>query len=489
MADIDLSYNSHRIIINPDRISRNSFWILLGLVSSTLISFVTIFFLTRYLGPERFGIYSLALSVAGLFLPMADLGLDLHMTRAISSIPSTIRDEISKTLSAKLFLITAFMLLTISTAFILGYSANVIIYISLFAISYLLGSVAQTFVGALRAIQKMKFESLAMFIGRAVGMTGVIVLILIKGALLTIILAHLVGSLVNLLSSLFFLKTQIMAFNFRIDYEALGGRLKGALPFGLTAVFVAVYFKIDTVILSKLTNEAVVGLYNGAQNFVLASMMLSTPLVVALFPVLASTYDRSKSEANNIFRQGLKYSLLLGLLLGTGFLLMAEPIVDLAYGREFSGSISILEIMAISIPLIFATGIVGNSMGAVGFQLRVCIVTLICMIFNIVVNLILIPRYGGGGAAVAKVSTEFLRLVQLWYLMRGIFAPKAAFDLLKICACCVVAYLGFEISHELIGKWPAAVAFALIYTIGAFMLRLVVMDELKSMIKSSRENE
>jgi O-antigen/teichoic acid export membrane protein len=485
MAGIDLSYNSHKIIIEPDRISRNSFWILLGLVSSSLISFVTIFFLTRYLGPERFGVYSLALSVAGLFLPMADLGLDLHMTRAISATPSVIRDEISKTLSAKLFLIAAFLLLTITAAFTLDYSTEVVVFISLFAVSYLLGSVAQTFVGALRAIRKMKFESLSMFIGRAAGMAIVITLILAKGALLTIILAHVAGSAVNLLLSLFFLRSQIRAYNFRVNYDGFGDRLKWALPFGLTAVFVAVYFKIDTVILSKLTNEAVVGFYNGAHNFVLASMMLSTPLVVSLFPVLASTYERSRTEADNIFGQGLKYSLLAGLLLGTGFLLMAGPVVRLAYGPEFADSTSILKIMAASIPLIFVTGIVGNSMGAVGFQLRVCVVTFICMIFNIVMNLILIPKYGAEGAAVAKVSTEFLRLVQLWYLMRGIFAPKALLDFLKICACSIAGYLGFETLHGLTGKWPAAVFLVLIYTAVAFMLRLVVMGELKNILRSS----
>ena len=485
MSDIDLSIDRQKIIVKPDRISRNSFWILMGLVSSSFVSFVTIFFLTRYLGPERFGTYSVALSVAVIFLPLADLGFDLHLTRLISAFPGSLREEISRTLSAKIFFMIGFWLLTISAAFILKYSVETIIYISLFAASFLLGSLAQTFVGALRAIQKMKFESLSLFSGRFAGMLGVLIVIMLKGSLMALIIAHLIGSLANLATSVIFLRSQIRVFGIRIGFAGFRERLKGALPFGLTAAFVAVYYKIDTVILSKMTSDAVVGFYNGAYNFVFASAMLSAPLVVSMFPVLSAAFEEKREHANFVFQQGLKYSLLLGLPLGIGGVLMAEPLVKLAYGSEFAESIGILKIMTLSVPLIFATGMIGNSMGAVGFQTRVCVVTFICMVFNIAMNLILIPRYGADGAAATRVFTELLRVVQLWFLLKGVFQRKALSDFLRISACCLLAWGGFVLLDGVIGTWPAAVVFALIYAFAALSLRLLVIDELKQIMKPS----
>lgn len=485
MPEIDLSFNQQEIIIKPDRISRNSFWILLGLASSTLISFVTIFFLTRYLGPERFGIYSVAISLAALFLPLADLGFDLHMTRRISAEPSSIRQEISKTLSAKIFMAAGFWILTVLLAIILRYSFQLIFYVSLFAVSFLLGSMVQTFVGALRAIQKMKFESLSLFFGKFVGMAGMLTVILARGGMLLIILSHLAGSLVYLLTSTFLLKTLIRAYDFHFGFGDLRERIRGALPFGLTAVFVAIYYKVDTVILSKLTDDATVGIYNGAHNFIMASLMLSTPLVVSVFPVLSGIYGEKRSDADLVFNLGLKYSILIGLPLGLGAMLMAAPVIHLAYGREFVDSIVPLKILALAMPLMFATGMIGNSMGAVGYQSRVCVIAFICMIVNIVMNFILIPGSGASGAAVAKLSTEFIRLATLLVLLKGIFKTSAFLNFLKICVCCILAYLSFLVFDGIIGAWLSAAVFTIVYAVSTFILRLLKVGELREILRPS----
>lgn len=485
MPDIDLSLENREIVIKPDRISRNSFWILLGLVSSSIISFVTIFFLTRYLGPELFGTYSLAMSVALLFLPLADLGLDLFMTREISANPSSLREEISKTLSAKIFFMVGFWLLTITTSLILKYPPKTLIYISLFMVSFLFITLAQTYVGGLRAIQKMKFESLSMFLGRFVSMLGVVILIVMKASLMSMILAHLVGSILNFTASVIFLKSQVKVFDYHFDLDGFKRRIAQAAPFGLTTAFVAIYYKIDTVILSKMTSEAVVGFYNGAYNFVFASAMMSTPLVVSLFPVLSGAYQNKREHANQVFHQGLKYSLLIGFPLGFGTILMAEPLVWLAYGEKFVDSIGILQIMAGSIPLIFITGMVGNSMGAVGFQLRVCVVTFISMVFNIVMNLILVPKYGADGAAMSRVLTELLRAIQLWFLLKGIFERRAFYDFIKICGCCLIAWAGFALTSRFLGAWAGAAVFAIVYAISALFMRLLVPSELKQIMRPS----
>ncbi len=485
MPAIDQPNNPDKIDIRPDRISKNSLWIALGLIGNASLYFVTIFFLTRYLGPEKFGLYSVAISLAGLFLPLADLGLDLHMTRMISADPQLLRHELSRAISAKIVLSVIFWFMMISTAYMLDYSATLIGYVSLIGFSLLVGSMAHSFIGAIRAVRKMRYESISLFSGKMVAMLAILSMIAMEANLTMIMIAHLAGSITLVSASFYFLKSQVGPLDFRFSLKGLKWRLKGALPYGLTAFLVAIYFKIDTVMLSKMVETAEIGFYNGAYNLVLASMILSTPLVVALFPVLSSLYDNRRSEAENIFQRGLKYSIMIGLPLGVGSVLMAEPVIMLAYGAQFHQSVALLIIMSGTIPLLFATSLIGNSMGAVGFQARVAVVASVNVVFNIVMNLILIPKIGATGAAIATILTEFLGLIQLILLSRGIYKLNIAADFLKICLSCVLAFLGFILLDGFIGPWPSAVVFMLIYSGGILWMRVTSIDMFKGFLRSA----
>jgi O-antigen/teichoic acid export membrane protein len=486
MAATDHLHNSDKIDIKPDRISRNSLWIFLGLAGNASIYLVTIFFLTRYLGPEKFGFYSVALSLAGLFFPLADMGFDLHMTRMISANPQSLRQELSRTISAKIIFAAVFWFLTLFTAYSLDYSPALVGYTALIGFSLAVGSMAQAYIGAIRALQKMRYESTSLFAGKIVTMIGILLLIAMKASLTLIMIAHIAGSITVFISAVYFLKSQIGEVAFRFSLAEFRIRLKGALPFGLSAIFVAVYFKIDTVMLSKMVEASQVGLYNAAYNIVLASMILSTPLVVAIFPVLASVYSVRRDEADQVFHEGLKYSLIIAVPLGAGILLMVGPLVRFAYGAEFGGSAELLMIIGGTIPLIFATNLMGHSLGAAGYQSRVAIVALFNAVFNIVLNLILIPRTGARGAAIATVSTEALGLIQLLFMLKGIYRISIVPDLLKICLSCFVSAVAFALFKGGLGAWPAAAFFALVYAALAFSLRLISIPTLKGMLFSGK---
>lgn len=486
MPALSLPENQQDIDIIPDRISKNSLWIFLGLLSSAAISFVTIFFLTRYLGPEKFGLYSVALSLTSLFIPLSNLGFDLHLTRTVSANPKSLPYELAHTLSAKTILSAIVWTSMIISASLLKYSADLIGYIALFGLSMLVGSMAQSFVGAIRAIRKMRYESISLFACKMTILFGVLFMIIIKADLIMIILANLLGMMVLFMTSLYFLKSLLGHLQFYFSLRGIKTRIKEALPFGLASIFAAMYYRIDTVMLSKMVDINEVGYYNGAYNIVLASMILSTPIVVSLFPALSATYNKNKESANHIFKQGLSFLILLGLPLGIGTALMAESIVRLAYGVNFISSAPLLVIMSGTIPLLFITHIFCNSMGAVGFQKRVAWVTAINGLFNVILNLILIPHYGAKGAAFATLLTEFLSMILLIITSKGILEKRVLSELLKICLCCIFGTAGFILTADYVGPWPAAGIFALTYAALVVLFKLVSVNMVKNILASSR---
>lgn len=470
--------------IKPDRISKNSLWILIGQVGSAFLSFVTIFFMTRYLGPEKFGFYSTALSLVLILIPLSDLGFDMCMIRAISADTSRLTEELSHTLSIKSILAICALGLMIIASWILKYKPFVMGYVVLLGISLLISTLAQSAIGAIRAIRKMRYESIALLAGRSSTTLAIIILIAIKTSLTTIILAYLLGAVILFGGAFYFLRREVKHLDLFFSLAGWQARFKEAFPFSLAGILAMVYLKIDTVILSKMQDAASVGLYNSAQNVINGSMMLAMPLTVAIFPAMAAVYQTRKEDAENIFRKGMVFILLVGLPLGLGTALMAGSLVRFAYGTKFLLAIPLLTIVAIKIPIVFSTSFIGNSLGAIGYQKKVAVVAAVNVIFNIVMNLLLIPTYGAKAAAVITVCTELLGLIQYSFILRSRLKPAIFPSLAKIMICCLSGAAGFIIFKGLLGPWPSAAIFAVIYSALALLLGIISVSTIKDMLLS-----
>jgi len=490
MSSEKVEHNNESINIKPERISRNSFWVFLGQVSTVSISFVTIFILVRYLGPEKFGMYSIAFVLAGLFMPLSDLGFNLHFNKTVSADPSLLKSELSKVITVRIPLAVFFWFVMIAVGYIIRYSNEQIAYIALAGLSMFIMGIGQTFVMAIRAIRRMKYESMATFSGMTTKLIGIILLITLKAGIAPIILAHLSGSVVFLITPILFLRKLIGELSFHLDFNGIKERFKAAIPFGMTAIFVTIYFKIDIIMLSKMRNTSEVGIYNGAFNIILASLILSTPLVVSIFPVLSSLYKKNINEANNIYNKGYLFSLIIGVPAGVGLFFMSDSIVLLAYGGEFFQTGPILAIMAGTIPVLFATHFIGNSMGAVGFQKWVLIVAGINVIFNIVLNFILIPKFGGRGAGIATLATEILGLFLLSYLSGKIFKLDINWKIIRIIIAVTLSACIFLLMDNFLNIWLIAIIFVILYLLLILLLRVVTWNTIMNIVKrTDMDNE
>jgi len=101
-----------------------------------------------------------------------------------------------------------------------------------------------------------------------------------------------------------------------------------------------------------------------------------------------------------------------------GLLILALPIVVLIGGKEFSGSASVLQILSLAIGLIFLGNLFGRAIIALDKQKAGAWIYFGGMVFNILANLIFIPKYSYFGAAMTTVFTELLvtilMLILIW---------------------------------------------------------------------------
>jgi O-antigen/teichoic acid export membrane protein len=129
---------------------------------------------------------------------------------------------------------------------------------------------------------------------------------------------------------------------------------------------------------------------------------------------MARAYKEKPAQLGAIYRQSHQYLLLIVLPIAAGITLLAGPIVRLVYGDNFEATIPALQIMIWAVVFAFTNVpnarliLVHNRQQAAGWM------TGISMVVNVVLNLLLIPRYGIVGAAVSRTIATAVLFVQLY---------------------------------------------------------------------------
>ena len=240
-------------------------------------------------------------------------------------------------------------------------------------------------------------------------------------------------------------KTKISEVSLAIDVESWKQNLKESMPFWITTVFISIYFRIDTIMLGFMKGFAVTGWYNAALKIIEVITRIPFLLIVAVFPALAKFHRLSYDKTKLLYEKSFYYMILLALPIATGLILLADRVILHIYSSEFTNSVIALQILAASLIFIFVNYLMGYLLNAIDRQKLFTLTSGITTIFNILLNVILIPKYSYIGAAVATLISEILSFSMLYYLTSK---NKFSINLAKIVAKPIIAniaMIGFVI--------------------------------------------
>jgi len=235
-----------------------------------------------------------------------------------------------------------------------------------------------------------------------------------------------------------------------IDRGLIRPTLVEAVPFGLTALFGMIYTYVDSIMLSSLQGNEVVGWYNAPYRLVLMLLFLPNVINVVIFPVMSRYYTSSPAFLKLLYTKYFKFMLILALPMGMGTTLIADKIILFVFGESYTNSIIALQILIWTIVLIFVGAAFVRLLESTNRQRVITKISLICVIVNILLNLMLIPKLSYVGSSIATVLTEFVLVgsVIIFAYRTGYGIPLSAISnyLLKIMfsslvMCAFVLYL------------------------------------------------
>lgn len=394
----------------------NTSWLLAERLLRIFAGLVVGVWVARYLGPERFGLFSYAVSFVAIFGVIARLGLD----------DIVIRELVLQPASRGLLLGTAFWLkffgavltlgiLSLATGVMTSVDDGSRLYIAIIAA----GVIFQAFEVIDFYFQSQvlsKFVSLCRLFQLSVSSVLKLYLILTNASLVAFVFVSLIDQ-VTLSFTLFFAFRfkKIESFWGKFDFILARRLLKDSWPLILSSIAIMVYMRIDQIMIKAMLGEQQVGLYSAAVKLSEAWYFVPTILATSLFPSIINA-KRTDQRLYHVRLQRL-YTLVvwLGIVVATAVTLMNNWLVDILFGASYKGAGEILTVLVWSGVFVGIAVVKGRWQMAENLTSLHFYGALVGAICNILLNLYTIPLYGGLGAAVSTLIAQVVAVYGINY--------------------------------------------------------------------------
>lgn len=380
---------------------------LLKVVSTVVLSLLSIRLMTGYLGQDGFGKYATILAFFAFFTAISDLGLGSVTAREISREGADEGKILGNVVALRLTSSLLLLIVAPLVMYMFDYSRDVEIGILVAA----LAAAFSTLSFVLNAIfqKNLAMDRIAMveFLGKLL-QVGLIVLIVRQDwGFLPIACTLIVSLSFNSMVALF-LSKRYASFQLQFDTTYWKEFLRNSLPMGATAIITFTYLKMDTILLSVLQSNAHVGIYNVAykimENLIFFPAMLAGLILPLLSRFIFTQRERFIEIADKTFK--VFFIVIVPIVSATWFL--ASDIIAIVSGAGFQESVVVLRILIFALAFIFF-GSYFNMLLIVGNAQKKLMQTLIfAAVFNLSLNLLLIPKFSYLGSASIALATEAL---------------------------------------------------------------------------------
>ncbi len=369
-----------------------------------LIRLIIIIALARYGGPTRFGIISFFTIFYFFLLIMDNLWIRQILTREINrkkssfDYLSTVRIIIGNGIIMRILLsLVTIIFLWINTLII---NRPIITEVSFYiSIGLILMAIYLSFEMTPKLSLKGNYNTSLLLLRKIAVLVLIFLIIFLTGTIPRLYKLVLIpGFLIAAWAAYSSMKTVKPIF--KINFE-LWRKVGKAFKFlGLPAILIFFYFHVSYLMLLYIKGFHELGAYGAAINLTESLGFFLIPLTVSISP--SPLILKHLKAYGRIFRVKLGYLLLI-ILIAIGVTIFSRSIISTVYGKQFLGITPALSILIWAEVLVFI-GIVNSF---ISFAKRNRIMNLVFMgiavLINVSLNLILIPKYGFVGTAIATL--------------------------------------------------------------------------------------
>lgn len=401
------------------KVTYNTLVQIIGRVLTTVSSLATVALLNEGLQAEGWGIYAAVTTYIGLFAVFADMGINSLYLREVSRYPDQEQELTAKYLGFRLSTALFLMLLAPTVARVVPAYANYQSFIWIVSLGQFFLLVNQIFVNLFQARLVMGRAVVTDLLGRLLILIGTIFVVRMyhESGLSYIFWVVVAGNALNMVLS-YLLAASLLPIRISLRTSEWKALLLKALPMGALTVLGLIHFKADSFILAMTRPIEEVGIYGNSYKVIEILLTFPGMFVGSLFPAIAKAVIDKDAALPGFIQKAFDLLAFICLpMIVTLFVLAPYIITVLTRNNIYPSTIS-LQILVLAMIPWFLGSLAGNVLLAYDRQKELSLVTLLAVTVNIVLNVLIIPRYSYYGAAVVTVTTEALTALLAYGLLR-----------------------------------------------------------------------
>ena len=439
-------------------------------VAGTLLALLTIGLITRYLTKTEWGEYSIILTFGGIGAVLADMGLYQLMVREISK-PDSDEGRVARNIFT-LRLISGFFIFAAASlaSLLFPYSGQARLGIAVGMIGFWFLANSQVLMGLFQKYLQMDKVAMAELIGRVVQLSLTWVLIQLGYSFLFLVSALSISGLANFLL-IFWWARKYCRLRLEFDWSYWKNILSQSYPLAIASVLVMIYFSSDSLFLSALKPAADVGIYRLSYKILESLIFFPAMFVGLIMPLLSNSAKSDPAKFKTIFQHGSDILMIFAIPLVLGTFILSPAIINLLGGGKYSESAPIFNILIAAVGIIFFGTLFSYVLIALEKQKSLLWISAVGAVFNVVANLIFIPRYSYYAAAATTVLTETLVAILMAAAIYRFFHWLPSF---KIVLKCLLASLAMVAVLWLLSGYNLGILFVValaVYFSALYLMR------------------
>jgi O-antigen/teichoic acid export membrane protein len=410
------------------KIAKGTGIIFIGTIIGMLLGFVSRVFVVRYITQSEYGIFSLALVLTSIFATISTLGLQQGSTRYIAyfrgkkeegKVRGVISSSIKIALIASIIFSLILFLLADFISTIISHSSELSIPLKIFSFTIpftvLMGIFTSLFQGFNRVEPNVYFQIILSSVIYITFLAGAVLLGL---SFLGVLYAYLASIVITCITFAIYTIKKLPLPTFPVKTKTNANAATAINPIGKELLFFSIpllvssilgtfMHQLDTLMLGYFKTSDIVGLYNGALP--LASSILPLPLYAVGFiyiPIVSKLYSqKSFEEMKQIYVVLTKWIFSATLPLFLILFLFPKIVLNFLFGPDYIQAGVALQLLSLGFIIHAFLGSNGNTLLVMGKTRFIMAASVVCVILNLILNLMLIPPFGIMGAAIATASS------------------------------------------------------------------------------------
>jgi O-antigen/teichoic acid export membrane protein len=381
-----------------------------GVVAGSAVSVVTFATITRALGPRTFGDFAAAIAFLAIPTMLLDQGLSIAVVRQIARRPRHAARALQASLPVRA--VTSLLLIgaAVGIGHLLPFPGSTRTAIAIGAVGSLATLAGGAVVPVLQYELRMVWTVVAVIGGRAITLALTLVALAAGGGLEGVAWAYVAGLAVGAALQILVVARR-MSIRPVIDLPYARRLLREGAVLGSGTGAELVYWRLDSVLLALIRGSHAVGLYAAAYKFADLADGLAAGVYTSLFPSLTRFVAERDPRARALVQQALDVLVAISAPAAVIAGLFAPQVITVVAGSEYREGATALRILA-AVPVVaFVGGLIQRGLLAADRERAVLLLNLGALVFNLGLNLWLIPAHGLVAAAGVTAATELVWLV------------------------------------------------------------------------------